>query len=131
MSAGYSDGCSTRVSSELSFSNYTIQTASNTGVTMDPGSVASITSSAYLMICDAPLGVSVGAGARFNKDMGTLAATGLTKGVKIYSGGMAFYQSKPTFTTSGNNTEIGGTAKTWAAIPYIEPTNNAAYVVNQ
>lgn len=45
--------------------------------------------------------------------------------------GRAWYvaAAKPTFTGAAGDTVIGGTATAWAAIPFIEPANNAMLVV--
>lgn len=48
-------------------------------------------------------------------------------GVRIRSGGKLTYATKPTV-TGASDTNVGGTAKTWATIPYIEPANNAMIV---
>lgn len=48
-------------------------------------------------------------------------------GIRVRSGGKVTYVTKPTV-TGGSDTIVGGTAKTYATIPYVEPANNAMIV---
>lgn len=48
-------------------------------------------------------------------------------GMRVRSGGKTTYVAKPTV-TGASDANVGGTAKTWAAIPYVEPANNAMIV---
>jgi hypothetical protein len=52
-----------------------------------------------------------------------------TVGVQAQSESGLVYTVKPTV-TGATDTTVGGTAKTWAQIPYIEPANNAYIVLN-
>ena len=44
---------------------------------------------------------------------------------KVHNGGVIAYTSKPVVTGTGNDALVGGTAKTWGTIPYLEPANGA------
>lgn len=48
--------------------------------------------------------------------------------VTVRAGSQFVYLSKPVITGSGNDSKIGGTVKAWAAVPYVEPANNAMIV---
>lgn len=54
-------------------------------------------------------------------------------GVKVYSlGGLAYdVSSKPNIVGTSGDALVGGTAKTWAEIPYVDTATNAAIVVQQ
>ena len=49
-------------------------------------------------------------------------------GCNVLAGSALYYTSVPTITGVSGDAKIGGTARTWAQIPYIEPANNAAIV---
>lgn len=51
--------------------------------------------------------------------------------VALVCDGRAWYEAvaKPTFTGAAGDTVIGGTAKAWAVIPFVEPANNAMLVI--
>lgn len=52
----------------------------------------------------------------------------LPSAIQCYSGSSWIYTTKPTITGTVQDTLVGGTAKTWAAIPYVEAANNAMIV---
>lgn len=47
----------------------------------------------------------------------------------VRSGTGFVYTTKPTIVGTVQDALVGGTARAWAAIPYIEPANNAMIVV--
>lgn len=53
----------------------------------------------------------------------------LTTAVKAFADSAFLYQNKPTIVGTVQDALVGGTPKAWAAIPYIEPANNAMIVV--
>jgi hypothetical protein len=52
---------------------------------------------------------------------------GSAAGIRVNSGGKVTYTTKPTV-TGASDTVVGGTPKTYATIPYVEPANNAMIV---
>jgi hypothetical protein len=50
-------------------------------------------------------------------------------GIRVKSGGLATYTTKPTLTGASNDTIIGGTATAYASIPFVNTTNQAMLVL--
>jgi hypothetical protein len=50
-------------------------------------------------------------------------------GIRVRAAGAVVYQAKPTLTGT-SDTDVGGTPKAYAAIPYVEPANNAMIVAD-
>lgn len=52
-----------------------------------------------------------------------------TAAVTVRSGNQFVYVSKPVITGPTNDVKIGGTVKSWAQVPFVEPANNAMIAV--
>jgi hypothetical protein len=57
-----------------------------------------------------------------------LYGSGNGTGVRVRAGAQYIYTGKPTIATTVQDALVGGTAKAWGAIPFIEPANNAMVV---